>query len=245
MKVVGYTRTSWAEQVQGSFATIDEQEVALRKFAEKAGVKLDKIHSDAGLSPTQGTCAGMIQILDSMQEGWEAVLVVSLCRLKDIPTLSFDGLQELRENRRMVLVADDATAKALAKRRPKQTARPSVARPDETVRRREIAARLFRGREAGAKAGKHQSGPAPFGYRRDYSRRATDGVRRRRSGGGGRLRLRSARWCKFCTILNNSPRIHKNPYESWIILMDSSRILWNSYKSFQDSEECARILNNS
>ena len=103
MKVVGYTRTSWAEQVQGSFSSNEEQEGELRKFAEKAGIKLDKVHSDAGLSPTQGTCAGMIHILDTMQEGWEAVLVVSLCRLKDIPTLSFDGLQELRENRCMVL----------------------------------------------------------------------------------------------------------------------------------------------
>ena len=31
-------------------------------------------------------------------------------------------------------------------------------------------------REAGARAGKHQSGPAPYGYRRDYSKRSTDGV---------------------------------------------------------------------
>jgi DNA invertase Pin-like site-specific DNA recombinase len=39
-----------------------------------------------------------------------------------------------------------------------------------------IAERLLRGREEGAKAGKHQSGPAPYGYRRDYSQRSTQGV---------------------------------------------------------------------
>lgn len=35
----------------------------------------------------------------------------------------------------------------------------------------EVARRLLRGREAGARLGKHQSGTAPFGYVRDYSAR--------------------------------------------------------------------------
>src|SRR5436305_10253467 len=42
--------------------------------------------------------------------------------------------------------------------------------------RRRLAEGLLRGREAGARAGKHQSGPAPYGYRRDYGARGNDGV---------------------------------------------------------------------
>jgi hypothetical protein len=36
----------------------------------------------------------------------------------------------------------------------------------------EVTLRLLRGREEGARAGKHQSGTAPYGYVRDYARRA-------------------------------------------------------------------------
>lgn len=37
---------------------------------------------------------------------------------------------------------------------------------DEATRRAELARRLFHGRIKGAKRGKHQSGPAPYGYKR-------------------------------------------------------------------------------
>jgi site-specific DNA recombinase len=176
VKFVAYTRTSWAEQVQESFPSIESQEAELRKFAEKTGIKLGKVYSDVGLSPTQGTCAGLISILDTMNEDWVGVLVTQRDRLEDMPSLSFDAMQELRQNGRKVFVADSATAKILKTQRPKATPRPSAAKADEAHRRKEIAARLFKGREAGAKAGKHQSGPAPFGYRRDYSKRVSDGV---------------------------------------------------------------------
>jgi hypothetical protein len=52
---------------------------------------------------------------------------------------------------------------------------PLTARPDGVagVRRLdpEVTLRLLRGREEGARRGKHQSGTAPYGYVRDYSRR--------------------------------------------------------------------------
>ncbi|RMG13704.1 MAG: recombinase family protein [Planctomycetota bacterium] len=177
MKLLGYARTTWAEQVQGGFASVQEQEQRLRAFAEQAGVDLGKVYSDTGISPTQGTCAGLISILDAMEEPWDGVLVVAPCRIRDMDTLSFDALAELKQNGKAVLVADDETAEALAERKKKVPPKPKPPRrEDERARRRKIAERLFKGREAGAKAGKHQSGPAPFGYRRDYSQRATEGV---------------------------------------------------------------------
>lgn len=69
---------------------------------------------------------------------------------------------------------------------PSETAAPRVARlfdppttsseEGERVRRGrrldpEVTMRLLRGREEGARRGKHQSGTAPFGYVRDYARR--------------------------------------------------------------------------
>lgn len=180
MKVVGYARTTWDEQVEGGFPSIEAQEKTLREFAERTGLALDKVHTDSGLSPTQGTCAGLINILDSMDDAWEAVIVTTPCRLRGVSSVSFDPIQELIDNSKRVLVADAATAKALApimkKLKSRQAAKAKAHKTDQAARRREIAERLLKGREAGAKAGKHQSGPAPFGYRRDYSKRNSEGV---------------------------------------------------------------------
>ena len=56
MRLVGYTRTSWTEQVQGTFASTDDQEAQLRAFAEKAGVpaavaKRDGLFGDYSQAP--------------------------------------------------------------------------------------------------------------------------------------------------------------------------------------------------
>lgn len=182
MKVIAYARTSFQEQDEGGFPSLEEQERALRAFAERTGLTLDKVHTDYGLTPTQATRAGLINILDDMESDWEAVLITSPCRLRDlIATFSFDPIEELRTEGKRVLVTNDATAKQLAEvvARIKAT-RPAPVRRvkgDTARHKREVAQRLLRGREEGARAGKHQSGPAPFGYRRDYSKRNAEGVR--------------------------------------------------------------------
>lgn len=152
----------------------------MRDFASRAGLHLTVVHSDTGLSPAQSTVSGLVTVLDSMDEDWEAVLVTSLCRL-DVPTVSFCAREELELSDKKVLVATDVTARQLAALRA--AAPPALEAPrrrerevTEATRRRAIAERLLRGREAGARAGKHQSGPAPYGYRRDYSQRSTHGV---------------------------------------------------------------------
>lgn len=179
MKVVGYTRTSWEEQRHKTHASVAEQEARLREFARRTGLRLDEVHSDTGLSPKHGTCAGLVSILDDMDGDWDAVIVTSLDRLRGISTVSVEALEELEENGKRVLVASDATAALLLREAPQRPApepkQPVLPTPSGAARRR-IAERLLRGREAGARAGKHQSGPAPYGYRRDYARRCNEGV---------------------------------------------------------------------
>lgn len=182
MKVIAYARTSFHEQDEGGFPSLEEQERVLRAFAERTGLTLDKVHTDYGLTPTQATRAGLINILDDMESDWEAVLITSPCRLRNLTaTFSFDPVEELRTEGKRVLVTNDTTAKQLAEvvARIKAT-RPAPVRRvkgDTARHKREVAQRLLRGREEGARAGKHQSGPAPFGYRRDYSKRSAEGVR--------------------------------------------------------------------
>lgn len=179
MKVVGYTRTSWEEQRHKTYASVGEQELRLRDFARRTGLRLDEVHCDTGLSPKHGTCAGLVSILDDMDGDWDAVLVTSLDRLRGISTVSVEALEELRDNGKRVLVVSEATAVQLQREAPVRPAPepklPTHTTPSGAARRR-IAERLLKGREAGARAGKHQSGPAPYGYRRDYARRGHEGV---------------------------------------------------------------------
>jgi DNA invertase Pin-like site-specific DNA recombinase len=182
VKVYGYARTSWAEQAQGGrHPSVAEQERALRDFCARTGVTLLDVKSDTAISPTWTTMEGVVSILDAATDGWDAVLVTTACRA-DHPQVSFDFREEVAANGKRILVADPATAVAL-ERALKQAAAsapqaPEPAEPDEAEasKRRAIAERLLKGREAGARAGKHQSGPAPFGYRRDYDKRTDDGV---------------------------------------------------------------------
>lgn len=178
MKVLGYARTSWQEQVQARYPSVAEQEQAIRAFAARVGLPLEAVHSDTGLGPAQGTVSGLVTILDTMEEDWEAVLVTTPCRL-DVPTVSFCAREELELNGKKVVVVSEAAARLLEAARaaaPPAPAPPRRREGAEASRRRVVAERLLRGREAGARAGKHQSGPAPYGYRRDYSQRSTQGV---------------------------------------------------------------------
>ncbi|MEZ6184688.1 MAG: recombinase family protein [Planctomycetota bacterium] len=175
MRFVGYARTSWEEQEAASYPTVEAQERALREFAERCGIHLERVLTDTGISPKHGTCAGLVSILDGMDGTWEGVLVTSYDRLL-LDTIQIDGAQELRNHGKQVLLPTEENARLL--QRTVERAPKPIRRPDVTVRtkRRRVAERLLRGREAGARAGKHQSGPAPYGYRRDYTLRNTEGV---------------------------------------------------------------------
>jgi site-specific DNA recombinase len=182
VKIVAYARVSFLEQEEGGFPSLEEQTQTLEAFASTTGLTLEKVHTDYGLTPAQDTRAGLVNILDDMDGSeWEAVLITAPCRLQGLErTFSFDPIEELRNGDKRVLVANADTAKQLAeivkRYRAQQPKRSAARKSDEVVRKKEIAQRLLKGREEGARQGKHQSGPAPFGYRRDYSKRNTEGV---------------------------------------------------------------------
>jgi site-specific DNA recombinase len=191
MKITGYVRTTRTEERTGSVRSLDEQELILRAFARENGHHLVAVHRDQGLAtgdPDRSTRAGLMTLLDSMEEAWESVVIVAPDRIatRDV---TLDVLQELREHEKgCVVVGEPAAANLLAIARRYRPAEARI-RSQESHRlplaavsaspadeRRRIAERLLRGREAGARAGKHQSGPAPYGYRRDYNARASEGV---------------------------------------------------------------------
>ena len=119
MKVIGYVRTSWAEQAQDGHPSVQEQEDQLKAFARNTGISLRTIHSDTGLSPKHGTCAGLVSILDDMDNDWDAVLVTTVDRLRGLNTISVDPVEELKQNGKHVLLANEQTAQALARHKPR------------------------------------------------------------------------------------------------------------------------------
>ena len=171
MRFVGYARTSWEEQENASYPAVGEQERTLREFAERCGLTLERVLTDTGLSPKHGTCAGLVSILDGMDGSWDGVLVTSPDRLV-LETIQIDGVAELRQNGKQVLIPSEANAKLLReklKRAPKPPRTPAV-----TVRtkRRRVAERLLRGREAGARAARRSRTLAwPVGVFFSYCRR--------------------------------------------------------------------------
>ncbi|MBI3722331.1 recombinase family protein [bacterium] len=186
MKAIGYARTTGSEERNAAQRSVDEQELILRAFAREHGLSFVGVHRDTGLGQgDRSTRAGLMALLDSMQDGWDLVLVCSLDRIatKDV---TLDVLQELRENgKRWQVLTEAQSQTCLEAGRRWQAREPQIERERRERKRSvalagddraRVAERLLRGREAGARAGKHQSGPAPYGYRRDYEARLSDGV---------------------------------------------------------------------
>lgn len=175
MKAVGYVRLT-AEEIEKGLPDCKDQEKRIRAYAAEQGVKLLQVYSDEPIgvlasAPSLGdVCsrAGIINLLDDADtKDYEVVIVTGPDRL-DREDIDFDPADELRKIDRTVAIVGQ---KLEVKRRPKkdESSEPSLS----------VAERLLRGREAGARAGKHQSGPAPYGYTRDYTERQTRGVRLR------------------------------------------------------------------
>lgn len=175
MKAVAYVRVSPKELAAGR--DCQSQIAKIRQYAEKEGLEIVTVYSDDPIGVLQSApylgevCsrAGVINLLDdSALKDWEYVVVTHPDRLRH-PELDFDPQPELERNEKtLVIVGQKLRLKEKeAKRRKKKEASKQLS----------VAERLLKGREAGARAGKHQSGPAPYGYMRDYSERAVKGVR--------------------------------------------------------------------
>lgn len=177
MKAVGYVHVTATEEATGGLSC-SEQEAQIRRYAEKEGFEVVEVYADDSIgvlasAPNLGefcSRAGLISLLDDAStKGWLMVVVAGRGRIQR-SDVDFDAVDELaRLGKRVVVVGEALNLERLdpAKRRKKERPRKALS----------VAERLLRGREAGARAGKHQSGPAPYGYVRDYTERSNKGVR--------------------------------------------------------------------
>lgn len=177
MEAVGYARIS-AEEAANGHEDLSTQEDRIRKYSKSQGLDLVRIYLDEPVgilrsNPGHGDfCSrvGITNLLDhSNLEEWPFVVVTNPDRLK-ATDLDFDPFECLvNQGRAVVTVGEDLGIKEDDKRHAKGKLR-------RLGTAESVAERLLRGREAGARAGNHQSGPAPYGYCRDYSQRYTKGV---------------------------------------------------------------------
>jgi site-specific DNA recombinase len=177
MKAVGYIRLTAEEAVKGQ-EDCKTQEARIRNYAKNEGLDLTSIYVDDPIgvlqsAPTLGdVCsrAGVINMLDeATAKSWKYVIVVHLNRLTRTD-IDFNPIEELtRCGKQVAVVGEKLHIRKSEGRRAKKR---EVF--DQSL---SVAERLLKGREAGARAGKHQSGPAPYGYMRDYTERSTKGVR--------------------------------------------------------------------
>lgn len=173
MRAVGYVRITAQEQKEGH-ESVSQQDAKIRKYAKKQGLELVNIYVDDPIGVLKGSpaigdvCsrAGIINMLDeATAREWGYVVVTSRDRVKR-SDLSFDPEHELNQHGKDVVeVGQELNLK-----------KPRRKRVKPKREKLSVSQRLFKGRQAGARAGKHQSGPAPYGYKRDYSQRHTRGV---------------------------------------------------------------------
>lgn len=175
MKAVAYTCVH-ASELEARSTSTSQQQAAIVSYAEREGLQLVGHYADDPIGPLASAPAlgdfcsrsGLFDLLESADKApWIRVVVTSPDRIER-PDLDFSPTWDLRVIGKILTVVGE----------PLNLPSPSKAREKKKPRKAmTVAERLLRGREAGARAGKHQSGPAPYGYVRDYSERAEHGVR--------------------------------------------------------------------
>jgi site-specific DNA recombinase len=177
MKAVGYIRLTADEALKG-LEDCKSQEARIRNYAKGEGLDVTSVYVDDPIGVLQSAShlgdvcsrAGIINLLDeSMAKDWKFVIVAHMDRLQRTD-IDFDPLSELaRYGKSVAVVGQKLNLKKSEAKRAKKR--------EKFGQSLSVAERLLKGREAGARAGKHQSGPAPYGYMRDYTERSTKGVR--------------------------------------------------------------------
>lgn len=158
MIVFGYARLSPGERDD-----LREQKAAIRRFAKKKRLKIHRMLIDEPVDNRRGeadlseltTRSGMHSILDPESIRPEVLIIDRPDRL--IHPQSGPAKEEIQRQGTLIVVVGSKI------RIPRER---SVKNTGLTV-----TERLSRGRVEAAKAGRHQSGPSPYGYRRDKNRR--------------------------------------------------------------------------
>jgi hypothetical protein len=138
-------------------------EQAIRQYAARQGLRLTKVLSDeritneiAANARIRLTRGGIIELLDAISHWrFDFVIVTDKAHL-DRTDIGIDARREIESRGvRVVLIGESINLP------PK--------RPEPTPEKKSVSQRLLDGRRRGAAAGQHQSGVAPYGYRREYS----------------------------------------------------------------------------
>jgi len=177
MSAIAYVRITAKERAAG-YPSLKTQEASIREFAEKHNVKISQVFYDdpVGVLPSNkhrgDVCSqsGLFELLSQTTKDWSLVISSTLDRIKRDDT-SMNAISEIEsQEKRFISIHQKLT--------PIDEAFLILcSRKNRKVRKRRIseglpvAERLFLGRVRGAENGYHQSGPAPYGYRRPSRRR--------------------------------------------------------------------------
>ena len=137
-------------------------EQAIRQYAAKQNLRLTKVLSDERINDEITTNArirltrgGIIELLDAISHGhFDCVVVTNKEHLNRSDT-GMDARHEIESRGvRVVVVGENLKIKK----------QPEPPKPEKLS----VSLRLLNGRYSGAANGLHQSGPAPYGYVREY-----------------------------------------------------------------------------
>jgi len=174
MSAVAYVRITADERARG-YPNLETQEVAIRGFAAKHDIKISRVFIDDPVgvlasSPQRGNVcsqSGLFELLSEAKKPWKLILSVSRDRLERADT-SIKPLDEIEtQGKRFISInqklngLDEAFLLLSAKKNRK-------VRQKRLAKGLSVGERLFLGRVRRAERGYHQSGPAPYGYKRPW-----------------------------------------------------------------------------
>lgn len=166
MKAVGYARVT-EEELENSDQSLEEQTLTIQEYAKAQGLQLKHVFVDGPVEQVKKgvdlshlcSRSGFFKVLEEgSAHRCDVVVVTAFDRINRMD-LSFNPLVALEcKEKRLVLVGEKLYVKReLAKARRRKFSKELS-----------VAERLLAGRKRAAEKGYHQSGPAPYGYRRNY-----------------------------------------------------------------------------